>query len=240
MKEPQFDAGEVLQKIQKEHRKQRIFSYFSYLLGALIFFIVIWLVYYGSQKILKTDDLLAERDVLLAKSRQENEELREQNKLLTNTLTKAQDSIHVNSNIKEVKTILKNVESANFNVQAVNSNKSNVTATNSQITSPKLLIKNKVYVQIINEIQRKPVEELMRNIKINNYSFYGIELVERNIPITEIRYFRPDDKEKAERMAELLEKNSKIKANVVYTNLKAEINVLEIWFGKDAFWEPNK
>lgn len=241
--ENNLTADEILAKLDKTSRKARIISLALTLLLLLILGIVVFLTYSTTKTVRKE---LGDLGNTRANLQTEINALEKDKEALINTRSKqanviyaSADCIENNSNCAEAKKILANAGSgisANPNPTATPFSQKTPNTANTT-TNTQTSVKNSswtVYVQIAEERQRTAAKQIIQKINGGDFRFPGIELVERRIGKTQVRYFHKEDETKAQNLAEQL-KSAKIEAATIFTNLKAPDNLLEIWFANDAF-----
>lgn len=223
-------TDEILAKLDQTSRKTRIISI---ALSSLLLLIL---------GLISVVTFLQLRNYLNLQSggdggRETIDALRKENKELANALQQIKESLSANE-IEKAKNISANTNiSSSLNPIPTASPIINKTPNNANTTANTQIPVNNspstVYVQITKEQQRSAAKQLIQNLG-GNFNFPGIELVDRQINKTEVRYFRRDDKEQADDLANQLN-NSNILTTSVFTDLKAPDSLLKIWFSNDAF-----
>ncbi|MDO9240585.1 MAG: LytR C-terminal domain-containing protein, partial [Methylicorpusculum sp.] len=107
---------------------------------------------------------------------------------------------------------------------------------------PPVGIKNvaTVYVQIRNDSQRQAASQIQKLLMDRSYKVPGIETLATGPSTTEVRYFRSNEAEQAQAIADLLLQqkipNVTTKYIAGFENSKAIMpGQYEIWFATDAF-----
>lgn len=98
--------------------------------------------------------------------------------------------------------------------------------------------KPKVYLQILNNGQRPQARAISDSLTKNQVNVQGIEWV--RVPVsglnnTEVRYFREDYADEAQRIVTLLQQAKVADAKAVPVNLAAGTAQIEVWFSPNAF-----
>jgi hypothetical protein len=92
-------------------------------------------------------------------------------------------------------------------------------------------VKYIIYIQHMKGLHPE-AQKIRAFLKTKKYNIPEIELIKREKFTSSVRYFYPDDKEKAAEIATLAEKVSRIKYEVEYTKSRAPKNQIEIWIGE--------
>jgi hypothetical protein len=95
----------------------------------------------------------------------------------------------------------------------------------------------RVYLQILNNNQRDQAKVIMGRLKGNGFNVQGIELVRAQISglkQTQVRYFRPEHSDKAQKIVTLLNQSGVHDATAILININVAQSQIEVWFSADA------
>lgn len=104
--------------------------------------------------------------------------------------------------------------------------------------SPEAGTRKTVYIQVVESLQRERAQVIRRSLLSTfntKYIFPGVELVEKlkgKMPLTQVKYFRDEDRGAAEALAQALRDQRVTDVKVVHA--RGDSAVLEIWFS-DSF-----
>lgn len=258
------DVNAVLKKLdQKAHAAKKAGSVFTALALLSILAAVILITFLflnqipntpvntnsANQEIKEAEELAEERTKLADTLREEKAQLQEKIldiKEIQNSNLSAPEKneqiteILVNSNAATISPSPKpspTGKPANQNT-AVNANAVvRPSRTPVKPVAPELAGISKIYIQIVDNSQRKGAEEVARSLRGEGLSVPGIEWVKgvgAKLPRTVVRYFHPADKALAEALILRLRKLNVGDVEASYTKLPAEKGQLEIWFSGNA------
>lgn len=99
---------------------------------------------------------------------------------------------------------------------------------------------NRIFLQIRDDRQRQAVGKIQEMLEANNYLVPGIETIANGPSATEVRYFKNNESEQAQKIADLLlkEKIPGVTAKYIAGFEKSKsipAGQFEIWFAPDAF-----
>lgn len=240
MLERNLTTDEILAKLDQKSKIARTISLIITLVAVLILFSILFLTYRAKTALDDVNNELTNTQIQVNTERDRVISLR---KDLGNAETEANSVKNVISNnelpanqrIAEVKRIL-TIKNPSVEIttptplQNPQKTPNNANIPTNVESNPNNSLMT-VYVQITDESQRTPARELIQKLRGGKFKFPGIELVERKVTKTQIRYFYPEDEGKAKELADKLG----MQTNLVFTKLKAEKGLLEIWFSNETF-----
>jgi len=223
-------SDEILAKLDQTSKKTRTISIVLTLLLLLILVIIVFLTFKAAQNLTDLNTQAEEVSKTTQALRKEKAELEK-------TINEAKASIANNPNCVEAEKILDNadtdIQPTKMVTPTTNPLKTpNVTSSPTTTPVPSDTSPSTVYVQIVEKTQRDSAKKIIQALAGGNFKFPGIELVERKVAQTQVRYFREEDKTRANELVGKLIKQG-IPATAV-SPYKTNSS-LEIWFANDAF-----
>lgn len=141
---------------------------------------------------------------------------------------------------KTEQLVKEKVQLVQSNEQLIQTTEAIVSHSSAQQTPQDLAQTNRIYLQIRNDSQRDAARKIQDILRENHFIVPGIEKLASGPTTTEVRYFRKNEAEQAQKIADLLVQQKILGVTAKYiagfeNSKNIRLGHFEIWFAPDAF-----